>query len=162
MYTPERIAKILQKLAETPEALKRNPLNRYVEGYYFVTMNTRGEAPILSEVVGKVGAMDGEPDVPHCKYLELGEKIRDVITSIPHFSPCVEVICAEIMPEHLHILLRLNKGNRKHLGNIISGFMSGCTHAYWDILGIDWRKNHPTQGANEAVDADALNARPDR
>ena len=162
MYTPERIAKILQKLAETPEALKRNPLNRYVEGYYFVTMNTRGEAPILSEVVGKVGAMDGEPDVPHCKYLELGEKIRDVITSIPHFSPCVEVICAEIMPEHLHILLRLNKGNRKHLGNIISGFMSGCTHAYWDILGIDWRKNHPTQGANEAGDADALNAKPDR
>ena len=147
MLTAAQIAKIRQKEAATPDALKRNPLSNYFEGYFFVTLNTRGEAPILSEVVGKVGAPEGEPDTPHCRYLELGEKVREVIASIPRFHPCVEVICTEVMPEHLHILLLLHKGNKRHLGSIISGFMSGCTHAYWDTLGIDWRKEHPTQGA---------------
>lgn len=56
MLTAAQIAKIRQKEAATPDALKRNPLSNYFEGYFFVTLNTRGEAPILSEVVGKVGA----------------------------------------------------------------------------------------------------------
>lgn len=166
MLTAAQIAKIRQKEAATPDALKRDPLSNYFEGYFFVTMNTRGEAPILSEVVGRVGVPDGEPDAPHCRYLELGERVRDVIASIPRFHPFVEVICAEVMPEHLHILLRLHKGNKRHLGSIISGFMSGCTHAYWDTLGIDWRKEHPTQGATvqdaAASGTKARPAKPDR
>lgn len=64
MLTAAQIAKIRQKEAATPDALKRNPLSNYFEGYFFVTLNTRGEAPILSEVVGKVGAPEGEPDIP--------------------------------------------------------------------------------------------------
>ena len=163
MLTAAQIAKIRQKEAATPDALKRNPLSNYFEGYFFVTLNTRDEVPILSEVVGKVGTHEGEPDAPHCRYLELGEKVRDVIASIPRFHPFVEVICAEVMPEHLHILLRLHKGNKRHLGSIISGFMSGCTHTYWDTLGIDWRKEHPTQGATvQDAAASGNKAKPDR
>ena len=146
MLTAAQIAKIRQKEAATPDALKRNPLSNYFEGYFFVTLNTRGEAPILSEVVGKVGAPEGEPDTPHCRYLELGEKVRECWLRNEEIYPGVECIACEVMPEHFHGLLRLKPGNKQHLGRIISGFMSGCTHAYWDTLGIDWRSMSYVKG----------------
>ena len=55
LLTPEQIAKIRQKEAETPDALKRNPLNDYTEGWFHVTLNTRGESPVL-------GYLAGDPD----------------------------------------------------------------------------------------------------
>ena len=42
--SPEQIAKIRQKEEATPDALKRNPLNDYTEGWFHVTLNVRGEA----------------------------------------------------------------------------------------------------------------------
>ena len=140
MLTAAQIARIRQKEAATPDALKRNPLSNYFEGYFFVTLNTRGEAPILSEVVGKVGAPEGEPDTPHCRYLELGEKVRECWLRNEDIYPGVECIACEVMPEHFHGLLRLKPGNKQHLGRIISGFMIGCTHAYWYTLGIYCRR----------------------
>ena len=146
MLTAAQIAKIRQKEAATPDALKRNPLSNYFEGYFFVTLNTRGEAPILSEVVGRVGAPEGEPDAPHCRYLALGERVRECWLRNEEIYPGVECIACEVMPEHFHGLLRLKAGNKQHLGRIISGFMIGCTHAYWDTLGIDWRSMSYVKG----------------
>ena len=146
MLTAAQIAKIRQKEAATPDALKRNPLSNYFEGYFFVTLNTRGEAPILSEVVGKVGVPEGEPDAPHCRYLELGERVRECWLRNEEIYPGVECIACEVMPAHFHGLLRLKAGNKQHLGRIISGFMIGCTHAYWDTLGIDWRSMSYVKG----------------
>lgn len=148
-YTTEQIAKIHQKDTSLSDALKRDPLVNYYEGWFFVTLNTRDEAPLLSTCVGSPSVKDGEDGAPRCAYSELGEGVRKVIASIPEFHKSVEVIASEVMPEHLHMLLHLHPGGKEHLGKIISGFMSGCTHAYWDTLGIDWRKDHPTQGVNK-------------
>lgn len=152
--TEAQLAKIRAKEAATPDALKRDALTNYREGYFFVTLNTRDYAPILSTVKGSVGAQG--PNAPHCEYTTLGQKVKEVIASIPQFHPNIEVLGAEVMPEHLHILLHLLPGCKKHLGHIIGGFMSGCSHAYWDSLGIDWRKDHPTQGADAHQNARAL------
>lgn len=54
--TPEQIAKIRKKEAETPDALKRNPLNKYTEGWFHVTLNVRSEAPVLGHIVGDAEA----------------------------------------------------------------------------------------------------------
>ena len=137
MLTSAQIAMINKKAAATPDALKRDSLSNYLEGYYFVTLNTRGESPVLSSVEGTIGATGA--DGPHCRYTKLGERVKEVIRSIPEFHPHVRVIDAEVMPEHLHILLHLLPENKEHLGRIIGGFMIGCSHTYWDMLGIDWR-----------------------
>lgn len=147
-YTPEQIAKMRQKEASLDDALKRDALTNYYEGYFFVTLNTRDEAPILSIVEGNPEANDNEKDAPRCVYTKLGRSVMNTWSTIPSYYPCVEVLAAEAMPEHFHGLIRLKRGNRKHLGHIIGGFMSGCTHAYWDSLGIDWHKNRATNGAN--------------
>ena len=45
--TSEQIAKMRQKDAEKPDALKRAPEVDYYHGWFFVTLNTRNEVPVL-------------------------------------------------------------------------------------------------------------------
>lgn len=136
--TPEQIAKIRKKEAETPDALKRNPLYKYKEGWFHVTLNTRGEAPVLGYITGNPDAEDGTPDAPRCVLTELGRKVEEVWKAIPSYYPEVEIDEFIAMPEHVHGLLHLKPTNKVHLGQIIRGFMIGCTHGYWDTLGIVW------------------------
>ena len=137
--TPEQIAKIRKKEAEKPDALKRNPLNDYTEGWFHVTLNVHGEAPVLGYIVGDAEAADGTPDEPRCVLTELGRRVEESWNANPAIYPGVENIAFQIMPEHVHGLIHLLPSNKKHLGQIIKGFMIGCSHGYWDTLGIDWR-----------------------
>lgn len=148
--TPEQLAKIAQKDAALPAALKRNATTNYYEGYFFITLNTRNYAPILSFITGRPDAPDDAPDAPACEYTELGRKVMAVWQTVPRFHPQVEIIAAEAMPDHFHGLLRLLPGNRKHLGHLVGSFMGGCTHGYWDTLGIDWRKDRAERLAKGA------------
>ena len=148
--TPEQLAKIAQKDAALPAALKSNATTNYYEGYFFITLNTRNYAPILSFITGRPDAPDDAPDAPACEYTELGRKVMAVWQTVPRFHPQVEIIAAEAMPDHFHGLLRLLPGNRKHLGHLVGSFMGGCTHGYWDTLGIDWRKDRAERLAKGA------------
>lgn len=105
--TPEQLAKIAQKDAAQPAALKRNTSTNYYEGYFFITLNTRDYAPILSYISGRPDAPDNAPDAPRCEYTELGRKVKAVWQTVPRFHPHVEIIAAEAMPDHFHGLLRL-------------------------------------------------------
>ena len=136
--TPEQIAKIRGKQAETPDALKRNPLNDYTEGWFHVTLNTRGEAPVLGCITGDPDAEDGSVNAPRCELTELGRKVEESWHAVITHYPEVEIDEFQVMPEHIHGLLHLKPTNRVHLGQIIRGFMIGCTHGYWDMLGIAW------------------------
>lgn len=138
--TPEQLAKIRQKDANTPDALKRNPLNDYTEGWFHVTLNVRGEAPVLGYIVGDATAPDGSANAPRCVLTELGRKVEEVWRGVSHFHPMCTCDIVLAMPEHIHALLHLLPGNTEHLGRIINGLMIGSSHGYWDTLGIPWRK----------------------
>lgn len=140
-YTPERIAKIRQKEAETPESLQRDPNVDYYHGWFFVTLNTRDEVPVLSWCEGDVNKAHGEPGAPRCVYSDVGTGVIAAWKRMAEVCKTVEIDLCEAMPEHFHGLVHLLPNNRRHLGSLISGFMSGCSHAYWDTLGIEWRKN---------------------
>ena len=85
--TPEQLAKIAQKDAALPAALKRNATTNYYEGYFFITLNTRNYAPILSFITGRPDAPDDAPDAPACEYTELGRKVMAVWQTVPRFHP---------------------------------------------------------------------------
>lgn len=146
--TPEQIAKIRQKEAALPDALKRDPNVNYYEGWFFVTLNTRDNVPVLSSCVGDVHVANGEPGAPHCEYSDVGRGVLEAWLKMPQIHPMVEIDICEVMPEHFHGLLHLLPGNKRHLGHLIGGFMSGCSHAYWDTLGIDWQSNRYDKGAS--------------
>ena len=132
-------AKVREKEDALPDALKRDSLTDYREGFFFVTLYTRDSSPILSTVIGRLDVEDGNSGAPRCLYSSLGEKVMECWKRIPEFYPMVKVLGAEVMPEHFHGLLYIQGGGKVHLGQIIRGFMIGCTHAYWDRLGIEWR-----------------------
>lgn len=101
-------------------------------------MNTRGKAPVLGYLAGDPDAEDGTPNAPRCVLTELGRKVEESWKAIISYYPKVEIDEFIAMPEHVHGLLHLKATNKVHLGQIIRGFMIGCTHGYWDTLGIAW------------------------
>lgn len=144
--TPEQLAKIHAKDASTPEALQRDPLTNYREGYFHVTLSTRDKSPVLGWMAGLPHVPRGNADVPHVVLSELGEKVKEVWERNPSIYPGVENVAFQIMPEHVHLLWHLTKGNTKHLGHIVKGFMIGCSHGYWDTLGLPWREQGYVKG----------------
>lgn len=159
-YTPEQIAIMRKKEAALPDAMRRDPNVNYYEGWFHVTLNTRDGVPVLSICEGDINAADGMTDAPRCRYTKVGRGVIEAWRRMPKLYPKVEIDVYEAMPDHFHGLLHLLPGNKKHLGNLIGGFMSGCSHAYWDSLGIDWRSNRFDQGAHALkVDRDRLHMR---
>lgn len=145
-YDPKHVAQIQRKQASLKESLHRNPLANYTHGWFFVTLNTRDNVPILSQCVGSPYIPDGNPGAPICKYTELGKMIKEVWERNEQIYTGVVVDVCEVMPEHFHGLIYLKPDNEQHLGRIINGFMIGCTHAYWDVLGIDWKSKTYVKG----------------
>lgn len=159
-YTPEQIAIMRKKEAALPDAMRRDPNVNYYEGWFHVTLNTRDGVPVLSICEGDINAADGMTDAPRCRYTKVGRGVIEAWRRMPKLYPKVEIDVYEAMPDHFHGLLHLLPGNKKHLGNLIGGFMSGCSHAYWDSLGIDWHSNRFDQGAHALkVDRDRLHMR---
>lgn len=138
--TEEQRKRIAEKEASLKESLRRDSLTDYFEGYFFVTLNVRDEAPILSTIEGNPEAKPGDKDAPHISLTDLGKGVDKCWNSIPNFYPNVTLLDYSIMPEHFHGLLYMQRVEKKHLGRVINGFMIGCTHEYWDTLGIPWRE----------------------
>lgn len=159
-YTSEQKAMMRKKEASLPDAMRRDPNVNYYEGWFHVTLNTRDGVPVLSICEGDINAADGTANAPRCRYTKVGRGVIEAWERMPKLYPTVEIDVCEAMPDHFHGLLHLLPGNKKHLGNLIGGFMSGCSHAYWDSLGIDWRSNRFDQGAYALkVDRDRLHMR---
>ncbi len=138
-YTEERKVKVKQKLEETPKPLLRNPYTDYTEGYFHITLNVHDGLPLLGVVEGNINAKRGEKDAPHVRYTRLGQAVKEVWMNSFHFHSGIEIVEFEAMPEHIHCLIYLKPENKEHLGKIVNGIMIGCTHAYWDELGIEWK-----------------------
>jgi REP element-mobilizing transposase RayT len=97
---------------------KPNRLSDYdynENGAYFVTVCTQDRKPILSQIVG-----DGFP-VPK----PTGKIAEEYIHKIPEKYPTVSVDRYVIMPDHIHMLLRMDHGTENPfpaLGNIMGWY----------------------------------------
>lgn len=87
--------------------LRQRKINRIQEydysqnGAYFVTVCTHGRRETLSDIVG-----DGFP-VPK----PIGSVAEELIRQIPNKYPSVTVDQYVIMPDHIHLLLRVDRCN---------------------------------------------------
>ncbi len=95
------------RLANTPDALKRSPKTDYTSGYFFVTLNVRGRKPLLGSVVGHYDPTTCQTQGAGVRLSALGEKILQCWQHIPKYHPSVQVIDAQVMPEHFHGLLQI-------------------------------------------------------
>ncbi|MDE7116675.1 MAG: hypothetical protein K2O56_09665 [Muribaculaceae bacterium] len=65
--------------------------------------------------------------MPVIEYSDLGCIIRDKIETMPDYTPQLEIVRYVVMPDHLHILIRIKSTLERHLGRVVGGFMGGCT-----------------------------------
>ena len=133
---------------ETKHSMKRRcPWHDYhKKGTYMLTLVVEGRVPLFGELKGRTDAPLGSLDFPRVEYSELGNTIlRDEIGKINQFYPQVEVWKVCIMPDHIHMIVRVKEDlpEKKHLGKVVAGFKSGCNNAYWRIFGMN---EPPRQG----------------
>lgn len=135
--TDEQRYRISQNVEDLPDAHRRDSSQDYVEGVFHVTLNVRERYSVL-------GTIDVAMRSIHLT--KIGEAVEKCWMQIPQFYPNVELIEKQVMPEHFHGLLRMKEGFMRNgwkikLGRVIGGYMAGCTHGYWDALGLDWQSN---------------------
>ena len=129
---------------------RRTPSHNYCDkGTYMLTLVVDGRMPLFGALKddGRLplsGPLKGDElvpsaaaDAPRVVLSPLGEAIRDrEIAKISAVYPMVEVWKLCIMPDHLHIIVRVKEKlpEGKHLGHVVSGFMTGCTRAWWALV----------------------------
>ena len=70
----------------------------------------------------------------------LGEMIEKEILDITHHHPEIKIISYVIMPDHIHIVLKVAERLKRHLGNELAGFFGACTKHYNLHAGISHNK----------------------
>ena len=124
-------------------------------GTYEVTIVVADRRPVFGEIVGstKVGG-----ETPHLKPSVLGQTVLDAeIPKIHHYYPMVDVWQVCLMPDHLHMIVRINRPlpEGKHLGIIIGAFKGGVSRAWWRLNSA---ADAADTGAADAADTGADNA----
>ena len=106
------------------------------KGTYMLTLVVRERVALLGQLKGSVN----DVVAAYVEYSNLGTAIEQMeIQKIHHFYPQVDVWKLCIMPDHLHMIVRVNEemGEGKHLGYVVRGFKAGCTKAWWRLTGVE-------------------------
>ena len=104
-----------------------------VPGTYEVTMVVAGRRPVFGVILGTTKA-GGEK--PYLKPSILGQAVLDnEIPKIHHYYPMVDIWMVCLMPDHLHLIVRINKHlpTGKHLVIVIGAFKGGVSRAWWQL-----------------------------
>lgn len=141
MNREEAIARGM-KVHDTKHSMKRrSPWHDYHrKGTYMLTLVVGGRMALLGELRGNVGVSSESADKLRVEYSELGYCIlNNEIRKINQFYPMIEVRKVCMMPDHIHMIVRVNEDmpKDKHLGKVMAGFKSGCNNAYWRLCNIN-------------------------
>ena len=111
MDRDEAIARGL-RVHETQHSMKRrSPWHDYHgRGTYMLTLVVEGRMPLLGKLWGRVDARPGDGDAPKVMLSELGIAIaKEEIPKIHKYYPQVEVWRVCIMPDHIHLIVRVKE-----------------------------------------------------
>lgn len=104
-----------------------------VPGTYEVTIVVADRRPVFGEIVGTT---KGDGEKPHLKPSLLGKTVLDSeIPKIHYYYPMVDVWQVCLMPDHLHLIIRISQPlpPGKHLGIIVGAFKGGISRAWWQL-----------------------------
>ena len=100
---------------------------------YMVTLEVEGRRPVFGHLVGDAFAQQGSSDEPHIELSALGKAVQTEWLNIHLHYPQIEVMAVQMMPDHLHGILFVREPLPVHLGQVISGFKTGCRRAQKSI-----------------------------
>ena len=104
------------------------------KGTYMLTLVVRDRMALLGTLKSCL-----EDDVaPYVEYSALGRAIvQEEQKKINRYYPQVEVWKLCVMPDHIHMIVRVKEDlpKGKHLGAVVRGFKVGCSRAWWRVEG---------------------------
>ena len=92
-------------------------------GIYMITITIEGRRPLLGRLVKSGGEWLVEPSAA-------GRIVQDCIAEIPAQWPGVSVIAAQLMPDHLHFILFVERPQQKPLGAIVGSLKAKSTSRF--------------------------------
>ena len=84
---------------------------------------------------------------------EIGRAVLEETEHITKIYPQIRILCRQIMPDHLHLLLFVEEALPVHLTSVVSGFKLGCNRGYWNSLA----KLANTEHRREEADTEKIN-----
>lgn len=105
-------------------------------GTYLITLTVEDRNPVFGYVDGDLSATKGNANYAHLVPTALATRIlNQELQKIHHFYPMVKIWKAVLMPDHIHMIVRVGAPlpEGKHLGHVIRGFKAGCTKAWSEL-----------------------------
>lgn len=98
-------------------------------GYYLITATALPGSPRLSEIpaIDFAKIKKGEMIIPI--HTPLGKMIMDEIKAIPAHHPEMKILRFVVMPDHIHLVLCVQKRLERMLGSELAGFFGACSKA---------------------------------
>lgn len=82
----------------------------YQKGLYMITMVIDGRKPLFGTIVGHANGQPGTNNSPHIILSDLGQRVlQDEVPKIHQIYPEVDVWRVAMMPDHIHLLLRVTQ-----------------------------------------------------
>lgn len=128
-----------------PQQHKRSHRNNYHgRGIYMLTLCTEGRLPLLGNLIGE------SPETASVVPTPLGEAVLKCWEAIPSLQKAfaqkksertgqrckrdLSLIACQLMPDHFHGILFVRSEMDIAVGDVVRGFMVGCTKAYNESL----------------------------
>ena len=96
---------------------------------YLLTVTVEGRKPLLGHLAGDVYTA-------HIELTELGMAVRYETNMLPKHYPQVQVLQYIVMPDHVHLILRVKERLPESLplGNIVAAWKHACGKAYASLF----------------------------
>ena len=92
-------------------------------GIYMITITIEGRRPLLGRLVKIGGEWSVEPSAA-------GRIVQDCLAEIPMQWPGVSLIAVQLMPDHLHFIIFVERQQQKPLGAIVGSLKAKSTSRY--------------------------------
>ena len=114
------------------------------EGIYHITMTVAERYPLFGELVGD------SPEQARIALTPFGKSINHMVRDLPSFyAPKgieIKVLAAQVMPDHIHLVLQVLEPMERPVGEIVRSFKSAATSLYKREY-----NNNATNGGNNAA-----------
>lgn len=107
---------------------------------YHIIIKKIASAPNFGTLIGNPQIAPGNPGCADIANSQLGDIIEKEICNLPSFNPAIQIYQYKVMPDHVHILLRVKARLPKAIGSYIGGMKTGIRQK-WNALRM---QNCPT------------------
>lgn len=110
----------------------------YAPCIYHITLSKQPLAPYFGQLAGDCNIKPGLPGSSFIELNHLGAIISSEIKSIPLHHPIIQLYQFSVMPDHVHILLRVTKQSPKALGYYVANLMGAIRRRWREFSGNDY------------------------